>query len=157
SALSQPVTVTLNLTSGTYSGTDVSPPANMTLVINGAGGQIVFQGHSPALTVASGTVIVTGGTFVNATDAPTIRGAGGHFTVRGRTIRDMPGYARTARQVPGGTVDLGTATHPGGNTLNINGACAFVVNTAGLPIAAAGDTFLVNGVPLAPDSLSGIA
>src|SRR5262249_43476232 len=43
----------------------------------------------------------------------------------------------------------------GGNTININGAGAFAQNTTATPIAAAGDTFTVDGLPLMPSTLSG--
>jgi hypothetical protein len=61
-----------------------------------------------------------------------------------------------AISVTGGTLDLGTAASPGGNTLNINGAGAFVHNTTTTPVSAVGDTFTVNGLPLTPSSLSGV-
>ena len=61
-----------------------------------------------------------------------------------------------AIQVTGGTVDLGTAADPGNNTINVNGAGALVRNTDRNPVAAVGDSFTVNGAPLAPSSLSGV-
>jgi hypothetical protein len=48
------------------------------------------------------------------------------------------------------------AASPGGNTINVNGAGAFVQNTTSTTIPAVGDTFTVNGLPLTPSSLSGV-
>jgi hypothetical protein len=57
---SAPVTVQLNLGSGSYTDFDASPPAGVTLVITGNGSTTTIVGQSPALTVTSGTVVVSG-------------------------------------------------------------------------------------------------
>jgi hypothetical protein len=95
-------------------------------------------------------------TFVTTGDAPTILVTGGHLTLRGCAVEESTGGNDAAIAVTGGTVDLGTAADPGGNTININGAGAFAQNTTSTPIAAVGDTFTVNGAPFAPGSLSGV-
>jgi hypothetical protein len=151
-----PVTVVLNLGAGTYTDLTPSPPAGVTLVINGNGSTTTIVGHSPALTVSSGTVVVTGVTLTTATDAPTILVTGGHLTLRNDTIQESTGSNDPAIQVTGGTVDLGTTPSPGGNTINLNGPGAFALNTTATPISAVGDAFTVNGAPLTPSSLSGI-
>ncbi|HEV3447989.1 MAG TPA: LamG-like jellyroll fold domain-containing protein [Gemmataceae bacterium] len=144
-------TIIVDLGGQTVQDTTINVPPQVTLTfVNGT-----FIGGSPALIVGSGDVVVLNSTFSNSTDAPTILVTGGHLTLRNDIIQESIGYSRAAVEIAGGTVDLGTAADPGGTTLNINGAGAFVVNTTGNPIAAVGDTFLVNGVPLASDSLSG--
>src|SRR5262249_35819735 len=116
-----PVTVTLNLAAGaSYSDLTPSPPPGVTLVINGQGGTTIVVGQPPALTGSPGPVIVTGITFTTATDAPTILVTGGSLTLRGCTIEESTGYSDAAIAVTGGTLDLGAASSPGGNTLNIN-------------------------------------
>ena len=96
------VTVTLDMGSGTYSGQTVSPPAGVTLVIDASNQVVTFVGHSPALTVASGDVVVLGGAmFANSTDAPTILVDGGNLRVRGSTIEESTGYDQAAIQING--------------------------------------------------------
>jgi hypothetical protein len=52
--------------------------------------------------------------------------------------------------VTSGFVDLGTAADPGGNTVNVNGAGNFFLNTTATPITAVGTAFAVNGTLLPP-------
>src|SRR5262249_2418631 len=66
------LTVTVNLPAGDYGGQTIDLPANVTLIIHGESGTTTFVGHSPALMVVSGTVLVDGATFTNATAAATI-------------------------------------------------------------------------------------
>jgi hypothetical protein len=148
------VAVYLNLGSGDYQGAKPSPPANVQLYITGVSGTKMY-GSSPALTVTSGEVIVTGVTFINDTDAPTILVTGGSLTIRGSTIQESTGYVRAAIEITGGTLDLGTAADPGGNTINVNGSGEFVHDGTANVISAVGATFTVDGVPLAPSALSG--
>jgi hypothetical protein len=150
------VEVDVNLTNDSYSDLSASPPLGVTLVINGNGGSTTIVGHSPALAVASGNVIVENVTLTTATDAPTILVTGGSLTLRNDTIQESTGSSDAAIAVTGGTVDMGTASSPGGNTINVNGAGAFASNTTSSPIPAVGDTFTVNGAPLTPSSLSGV-
>jgi hypothetical protein len=153
-APSQPVTITLNLSGGNYNDTTVNPPANVTLVINGASGTNTFVGHSPAFTVTGGTVIVRNVRFTTATDAPTIRVTGGSLTLRNDTIQESTGATDAAISITGGSLDLGIASDPGGNTLNVNGAGEFVHNTTANAVSAVGDTFKINGTPSSASSLS---
>jgi Ca2+-binding RTX toxin-like protein len=161
-AQNPPVTVVLDLGSGTsYTDLALSPKAGVTLVINGNGSQTVV-GNSPALTVGSGTgssgnVVISGVTFTTATDAPTILVAGGHLTLRHDVIQESTGINvnQVAVQVTGGTVDLGTDADSGGNTLNVNGPGAFIRNATSTPVPAVGDTFTVNGLSTS-GSLSGV-
>jgi Bacterial Ig-like domain (group 3)/Right handed beta helix region len=143
-----PVTVTLNLAVGASLGDVAANPApGVTLVINGlADGQETIVGASPALTVTSGTVIVTGMTLTTATDAPTILVTGGSLTLRNDTIQESPGFDDAAISIMGGAVDLGTVSDPGNNTVNINGVGAFINNSTTSAVSAVGETFLVNGI-----------
>jgi hypothetical protein len=144
-----PVTVTLNLGSGVFTDVTASPPAGVTLVINGNGTTTTIVGNSPALRVSSGTVIVTGVTFTTATNAPTILVTGGTLILRNDTIQESTGFNQAAIALTGGTVDLGTTADPGHNTLIVNGAGELLHNTGANPVSAIGDTFKVNNVPLA--------
>jgi uncharacterized delta-60 repeat protein len=156
SAQSTPVAVVLNLGAGSFTDLTPNPPAGVTLVINGNGTTTTIVGQSPALTVGSGNVVVTGVTFTTATDAPTILVTGGSLTLRNDVIQESTGYNQAAIQVTGGTVDLGTAADPGGNTININGTGTFVRNATAFAVPTVGDAFAVNGVPVVPSSLSGL-
>jgi uncharacterized delta-60 repeat protein len=156
SAPAVPITITLDLGTGTVGDTTVSPPRNVTLVINGVDGPVTFVGHSPAFTVTGGTVVVTNATFRTATDAPTILVTGGSLTLRDDVIQESTGYGDAAIAVSGGTVDLGTSADPGGNTINVNGGGTFVRNTTSTPVTAVGVTYTVNATPLTPSSLSGL-
>jgi hypothetical protein len=147
-APSVPVTITLDLNGGTYDDTTVSPPHNVTLVINGASGTNTFVGHSPAFTVTGGNVIVKNVTFTTATDAPTILVAGGSLTLRNDVVQSSTGFSDPAIALTGGNLDLGTASSPGNNTINVNGSGQLIQNTTPNPIPAAGDTFENNGTPL---------
>ena len=114
----------------TVNGGDVTVQGSATagdFTVNGgrvtlADGTII--GNSPALTVNGGEVILLGMTLTTDTDSPTIVVNGGSLVVRNSTIEESTGYAQTALQVNGGTVDLGTATDPGNNVINVNGAGA---------------------------------
>jgi hypothetical protein len=149
------VSVYLNLAPGTYQQQTVQVPTGMTLYINGEPGTTIDP-TSPAFTVASGTVVVSGITFLTTGDAPTILVSGGSLVLRNCVIQESTDSSDAAIAVTGGTVDLGTAASPGGNTINVNGAGTLVQNTTSTPIAAVGDTFTVNGSPLTPSSLSGV-
>jgi hypothetical protein len=142
SAPAQPVTITVDLVGGNFTGVTASPPANVTLVFENG----TFNGHSPALTVTSGVVIVLNCTLTNSTDAPTILVTGGHLTLRNDMIQESTGFAQVAVLVAGGTTDLGTAADPGGNTFNVNGTGTLVRNDTATPVSTFGNTWEVNGV-----------
>jgi hypothetical protein len=67
-------------------------PAGIRLQINGG----TWKGGSPALTFSSGDLTITGATFVNATDAPTILVTGGHLTLRNDVVQESTGYSQVA-------------------------------------------------------------
>jgi ELWxxDGT repeat protein len=143
-------TLVVDLAGQTIQDTIVNVPPQVTIqFVNGT-----FIGGSPALVVSSGVVIVKNSVFLNATDAPTILITGGSLILRNDTIQESTGYSDPAIEVTGGTVDLGMASDPGGNTLNVNGSGEFVHNATTNLIPAAGDTFSVNGTALAASTLS---
>ena len=114
----------------------------------------VITGNSPAITVNGGTVILQGVTAQTATNSPTIVVNGGSLIVRGSTIQESTNYTQAAILITGGTVDLGTAASPGGNTFNINGAGQFLEDTTSIPVSDIGNTLEVNGAPLSAADLS---
>ena len=126
----------------------------MTVVVIGNGTTTIFVGHSPAIDVTQGDVIISDVTFTTATDSPTILVSGGSLTLRDDLIEESTGFTDAAISLTGGTLDLGTAGDPGGNTLNVNGLGEFVHNTTGNSVPAAGDTFQVNGTAVAEPYLS---
>ncbi|QDV14718.1 FG-GAP repeat protein [Rosistilla oblonga] len=148
------VTITLNLEEAgienkSYVGLTVTVPSGYQLVINGSNGPVTFQGASPALTVVSGDVFVLGDvTFTNATDAPTILVQGGSLTLRNSIIEETTTADRPAIHVTGGTVDLGTANDPGGNTIIIHGDGDLIENASPDPLSAIGNTFQIDDVPI---------
>jgi N-acetylneuraminic acid mutarotase len=142
------VPVVLNLTGGSYTDViaNLAPSVNLTVIGNGS---TVIVGHSPALTVGPGsTLTLDGVTLQTPTDAPTILVNGGTLILRHSVVEESTGFAAAAIEVTSGTVDLGTAADPGGNTFEINGAGEFIHNTSGNAISALGNTFSVNGVAL---------
>jgi len=143
-----PVTLTLNLAAGTFTDITASPPPGVTLVINGNGTTTTLVGKSPALTVTSGTVIVTGITFTTASNAPTILVRGGTLTLRNDTVQESTGFSDAAIAVTGGTLDLGTTASPGNNILNINGQGGFVKNSTATLVSLTGDTLEFSGAVL---------
>jgi hypothetical protein len=145
--------VVLDLGGSTFTtDTHVDAPAGVTVVIQNG----TLVGGSPALIVDSGTVILQGVTASNATDAPTVVVNGGRLVVRNSTIQESTGYAKVAIKINGGSVDLGTSSNPGGNTINVNGSGDLVLNLSGNPVPAFGTSFTVDGAPLPPSSLSGV-
>ena len=143
------VTITLNLEEGDYPGDNIFVPSGYRLVINGANGSVVFRGASPALTVVSGDVLVLGNvTFTNATDAPTILVQGGSLTLRGSRVEETTTADRPAIEVLGGTVDLGTAADPGGNTIVIRGDGDLIHNTGSNPVLAIGNTYFADAAAI---------
>jgi hypothetical protein len=141
-----PVTVTLNL-SGTTTYTDqtLSLQPGVTLVIQVNGG--TFDPDIPAFTVTSGNVIVEDATFTESGAAPTILVTGGSLTLIDDTIESSTGHGEPAIEIDGGTIDLGTAGSPGGNTLVVSGTGEFIENDTTGNVSAVGDTF-VQGTPV---------
>jgi hypothetical protein len=142
-------TLSLDLSGFTKYGSEtVSAPQNLTVLINGNSVSQVpttVDPAIPALIVTSGKVIVSNVTFTESGDAPTILVSGGSLTLRGDTIQESTGFNDPAISITGGTVDLGTAGSLGGNTININGTGTFLHDTTAGSVAAAGDTFEING------------
>src|SRR5262249_37150491 len=99
-------------------------------------------------------VIVTNMTLTTDTDAPTILVTGGSLKLRNVVVEESTGFTDAAISVTGGSVDLGTTGDPGGNTLDVNGTGEFVHNTTGASVPAYGNTFEVNGMPIAAPYLS---
>jgi hypothetical protein len=144
-----PNTFTLNLTSSNYTDLSFNLQPGITAIVNGVSGSTTIVGHSPALTVLAGNVIVNNVTFTTATDAPTILVAGGSLALRNDVVQESTGFADAAIAVTGSaTVDLGSTTDPGNNTININGAGQLVQNTTSTPISTAGNTFESGGTVL---------
>ncbi|MFI5458751.1 MAG: choice-of-anchor Q domain-containing protein [Isosphaerales bacterium] len=149
-------------TSWTVNGGNVTVQGTATagdFIVNGgtvtlADGTVI-TGNSPAIIVNGGTVILQGVTAQTSTNSPTIVVNGGSLVVRNSTIQESAGFAQTAILITGGTVDLGTVTDAGNNTINVNGDGELIHNTSGNPVSAIADTFTINGVPLSPSSLSG--
>jgi hypothetical protein len=147
-APSDPVTIHIELAPGSYAGLTANPPAGVTLIIEGDGGTTVIQGASPALVVGSGMVVVSGLTLENSTDASTILVTGGSLTLRDSSVAETSGGTRAAIEIFGGSVDLGTAADPGGNSLNVIGSGELIRNLSANVMTALGNTLLVDGVPL---------
>jgi predicted outer membrane repeat protein len=149
-----PVTITLNLTQGTYHDLTLSTQDNVTLLVNGVNGSVgtvtgtTIVGNSPALVVTGGNIIINNVAFTTATNAPTILVTGGNLTLRNDTVQESTGFTNAAIRMTGGSLDLGTSSSPGGNTLSINGAGQFVIGTASTVLTAVGTTYQINGVLL---------
>ena len=129
---SSPSNWTVNGGNVTFQG-----PTAGDLIVNGGTVTLddgtVITGNSPAIIVNGGDGHPPGSDGQTATDAPTILVTGGTPDVRDSTIQESTGYAQAAILITGGTVDLGTAADPGGNTINVNGAGELVHNTSGQP------------------------
>jgi hypothetical protein len=150
--VTQPVTIILDLGGGTYStgGVATNPPPNVTLVIQNG----TLDPAYPALTVSGGIVFVLNCTLFTTGDAPTILVTGGSLTLRNDIVQESTTATQAAIAISGGSVDLGTATSPGNNTLNVNGAGQPVQNRTSTPISAVGDTFESGGTILPAPALS---
>ncbi len=149
-----PVSVYLNLAPGTYQSQTIQVPQGMTLYINGQQGTTIDPA-SPALTVVSGSVIVSHVTLVSTGDAPTILVTGGNVTLlNDDIIQSSTSFTDPAIAVTGGTLNLGTATTPGNNTLSVSNSGYLVSNTSGNAISAVGDTFVVGGTVQTAPNLS---
>jgi hypothetical protein len=157
---SSPVTVVLNLASGKYSGETLSVPYNMTLVINGTTTNSLpttLDPNVPALVFTSGNLVVTNVTFAESGAASTILVTGGHLTLRNDIVRASTGYNEPAIEITGGTLDLGTATSPGGNTINVNGAGQLVQSVGMNVVSSLGNTFEINGTTVFPATMTALA
>ena len=141
-----PVDVVVTLPTGyTVDEGKLSVPAGVRLQINGG----TWIGGSPALTLSSGDLTITGATFVDSTNAPTILVTGGHLTLRNDMIQETTGFAQVAVLVTGGTADLGTTADPGGNTINVNGTGTLIINNTATPVNSFGNTWEMQGTAVA--------
>jgi hypothetical protein len=147
-AQTTPVTLTMNLGSANYTDLTPSPKANITLVIQGSGGTTTIVGHSPALAVAGGNVVMSDLTLITDTNAPTVVVSGGSLTLRNVDIEGTGSGSQPAVEITGGNVDLGTAAAPGGNTFNARGQGELIHNAGGKGVSAVGNTFQVGGTTL---------
>jgi hypothetical protein len=147
-----PVTLTANLDGGTYTDETVSPPLNLTLVIQNG----TLVGASPALTVepSQGQVEVQDVTLATGTDSPTIQILGGSLTLVQDIVQQTSGGTVAVIALAGGMLNLGTAASPGGNTLNINGSGEFLEEAVFTPVSDIGNDLEVDGTPLAAPYLS---
>ena len=148
SAQSTPVTLTMNLGSANYTDLAPSPKAGITLVISGSAGTTTIVGHSPALNVTGGNVILSNLTLVTDTNSPTVVVSGGHLTLRNVTIEESTGADQSALLITGGTVDLGTQDSPGGNTFNGHGPGELIHNAGANAVSALGNIFQADGVTI---------
>jgi hypothetical protein len=146
--VTHPVTIILDLGGGTYStgGVAANPPPHVTFVIQNG----TLDPAYPALTVAGGQVAVLNSTLTTTGDAPTLLVTGGSVTLRGDVVQESTGFSDAAIAISGGTLDLGTAASPGGNTLNVNGAGQLVLNSGPSLVTALGNSFAVNGAAVKP-------
>jgi ELWxxDGT repeat protein len=127
----------LDLGPGTYSLGQVTVPAGLRLVIDGAasGGRTFASSRGPAMTLVSGEVVIREGALFDSTgddatirvrggqltiqdstiqktggDAPTLLAEGGRVSVRRSTIGETPAGNQAAVAIAGGLVDLGATT-----------------------------------------------
>ena len=144
------IDIVLNLQNGTFGlGRRVDVPVGYRLTINGAAGSVVIEGSSPALTLASGDLLVLNGvTLVNSTDAPTILVTGGSLVLRDNLVRETTGGSQAAIEITGGNVDLGTADDLGGNTIDVSGAGELIRNLSTAFLPAVGNVYQVDGSTL---------
>ena len=147
-AQTKPVTVTMNLGSANYTDLTPSPKADITLVISGSGGSTTVVGHSPALKVAGGNVVIENLTLVTNTDSPTVMVSNGSVMLRNVDIEGTSTGSQSAVWISGGNVDLGTATDPGGNTFDVHGNGGLVHNSGPNAVNAVGDAWDVDGTPV---------
>ncbi len=119
----------------------------------------VITGHSPAIIVnGGGTVDLEDATAQTATDAPTIVVSGGSLVAQDSTILGTTGaHLEPAILVTSGSVDLGTASSPGRNIIDVSGSGAFLQDPAFIQVSDTGDTFEVNGTPISATHFSATA
>ena len=97
------------------------------------------------MTFGSGQVIVRNGiTFSNTTDSPTIVVEDANLTLRDVVVEETAGGDQAAIEILGGSVDLGTVTEPGGNTLVVNGAGQYIDNQTAIPMLVLGNTYMAD-------------
>ena len=146
-----PITVIVDLSGQTYQAdTTLDAPSGIDVMIQNG----TLIGGSPALIVNGGSVTLDNVLATNATSAPTILVNAGSLSVRNSTIDGPPVTGEAAFSIIGGTVDLGTTSSPGGNTINISTDTQFVQNATSTPVPTVGDTFTLNGTTQTATELS---
>jgi hypothetical protein len=145
STAGSPVNIVLDAQSNSFDGQTVSVPAGVILTINGA----EFRGHSPSLTLTSGSLVITNSTLTNSTNAPTILVQNGSLTLRHDKIQESDQFSQAAIEIDGGSVDLGSASDLGNNTLDLRGGGMLLRSGASGPAIAidptAGNTLQIDG------------
>jgi hypothetical protein len=82
-------------------------------------------------------------------NAPTLLVTGGSVTLlNDDIIQASTVYTDPAISITGGTVNLGTATTPGNDTVDVSNSGGLILNTSGNAISVAGDTFEIGGTVL---------
>src|SRR5262249_26316418 len=118
--------------SAPLSGTTATSSANLVTT--------TIVGHSPALDVAGGNVVLEDLPLVTDTNSPTVMVSGGDLMLRNVDIEGTGTGSQPVVEITGGNVDLGTAADPGGNTFNAHGLGELIHNAGGNGVAAVGDT-----------------
>jgi hypothetical protein len=151
-------TVTGGLTVNNVNVTINSSTVTGGLTINGGNVTMnndILDPDYSALTVAGGQVVVINCFLETSGNAPTVLVTGGNATLRETSIsQNSTVYSDPAIEVTGGTINLGTATIPGGNAVDVNNSGGWVINTSGNAISIVGDTFYVGSMALSPAPLS---
>jgi hypothetical protein len=141
------VIIIMNLGSANYTDLTPSPKAGITLEIVGSSTTTIV-GHSPALAVAGGNVLIENLTLVTDTNSPTVVVSDGNLTLRNVDIEGTGTGSQPAVAITDGTVDLGTPDNPGGNVFNAHGQGDLIHNAGGNGVSAVGDTFEADGTKL---------
>ncbi len=134
------------------SGTELEITSGVTVSISG----ITVDPASRTMTAINlnGGSLDAAGITVTSYDVDVSVENGGSLIVRGSTIDGSTVPGEAAISITGGTVDLGTSTSPGGNTINISSGDEFVQNLTGNPVPTVGDTFTVDGTTQLATELS---
>lgn len=132
-------TVAVN-TPGTYGGITFNSGESVTLT-NSSGDVVTFTGASPALTVTSGTLTVSGFSYTTATNDPTIVVSGtGTLNISLCTITESTAYDQSCIAVTeGGVLNAGTSGSPGHNTFITDAGGMAVTNTSTGAVDAIGN------------------
>src|SRR5262249_44507990 len=72
----------------------------------------------------------------------------GNLTLRNVIVNESDAADQAAVEITGGTVDLGTADNPGGNTFNTHGQGNLIRNAGSNGVAAVGNTFQTDDATL---------
>lgn len=131
----------LNVPVGTYDGFTIDEI--ITLILTGS----TINGASPALTINADTTI-TGGTFITATDDPTILVNAGTLTLRGATVTETINGDQAAVSNVGGTLDLGQSGDAGDNAFYVQGAGLAISNTSANDGWAVGNDAYIDGTKI---------